>query len=390
MPDPILDWFSRFRPSQTRVRWPERMRACVGALVGIALTGLAMRFAPGGGAAMPLLIAPMGASAVLLFGVPASPLAQPWSIFGGNLVSAFVGVTCATLIAQPVDAAACAIALAIGAMFALRCVHPPSGAVALTAVLGGPSIHALGYGFVLAPVGVQTLLLLGSALAYHAATGHRYPHAAAASTPDAPADRQKQPPTFTHADFEAALSGRDDWLDIAPDDLEALLRDLQRHAYVRASQDVTAADIMSPPAATVPATASAADAWQLLHRHDTDALPVTDAARRVAGVITRDGLHRAGFAHDAARPRGLGLRRPARRFDRRAAGTPVHALLDAAHPTIHHGHPVVDLLALFARGAHAHLPVLDDEGRLAGIVTQADLIAGLHRQTHRYRRQPTA
>jgi CBS domain-containing membrane protein len=82
-----------------------------------------------------LLVAPMGASAVLLFAVPASPLAQPWSIVGGNLVSATVGVACATWISDLVDAAALAIALAICAMFALRCVHPPSGAVALTAVL---------------------------------------------------------------------------------------------------------------------------------------------------------------------------------------------------------------------------------------------------------------
>src|SRR5450830_1606221 len=81
------------------------------------------------------LIAPMGASAVLLFAVPASPLAQPWSIIGGNLVSALVGVSYAKLVAEPALAAALAIALAIACMFALRCIHPPSGAVALTAVL---------------------------------------------------------------------------------------------------------------------------------------------------------------------------------------------------------------------------------------------------------------
>ncbi|HEY1608928.1 MAG TPA: HPP family protein [Paraburkholderia sp.] len=387
MREPILDWLSHFRPSQGTVRWRERLRSSIGAFIGIGLTGLAMHLVPGGGAALPLLIAPMGASAVLLFAVPASPLAQPWAIVGGNFVSAVVGVTCAMLISQPVGAAACAICFAIAGMLALRCVHPPSGAVALTAVLGGPSIHALGYGFVVAPVGAQTFALLGSALAYHALTGHRYPHALTAAKPAAAAaaaaQRSAATPAFTRADLEAALRDRDELLDIAPEDVETLLRDIQREAYARASHNVTAAEVMSAPLATVPANATAADAWQLLHRHDADALPVTDSASRLAGIITRDRLHAAGFTHGAARPRGLGRRWPLRTHDRRAASTTIDTLLDGAHASVHHAHPVVDLIALFASGPHAHLPVLDDEGRLAGVVTQADLIAGLHRQTRR-------
>ena len=389
MREPFLDWVTRFRPSQGTVRWSERLRASLGAFVGIALTGLSMLTVPGGGAALPLLIAPMGASAVLLFAVPASPLAQPWSIVGGNLVSALVGVTCGMLIPQPVGAAACAIAFAIAGMLALRCVHPPSGAVALTAVLGGPSIHALGYGFVIAPVGAQTLVLLGSALAYHALTGHRYPHVSVAAKPAAAGTTShRAAPAFARADLEAALRGRDELIDIAPEDLEMLLGDLQRQAYARASQRMTAAEIMSPPPATVPAGATAAHAWQLLHRHDAHALPVTDSASRLAGIITRDRLHDAGFAHGAAHPRGLAMRWPLRQRDRRAASTTVDTLLDGAHPAVHHAHPVADLIALFANGAHAHLPVLDDDGRLAGVVTQSDLIAGLHR--HTYRQSPPA
>ncbi len=70
----------------------------------------------------------MGACAVLLFAVLASPLAQPWSIIGGNLMLATVGVTCALLVHDPIDATALAAGVAICTMFALRCVHPPSGA----------------------------------------------------------------------------------------------------------------------------------------------------------------------------------------------------------------------------------------------------------------------
>src|SRR5580704_4260143 len=184
IPGPILSryavirWFSSFIPSPIAVRWPERLRSCLGALLGIAFTGGTMHFLLGPAASIPLLVAPMGASAVLLFAVPASPLAQPWSIIGGNLVSATVGVACAGWIADPVGAAALAVALAICLMFALRCVHPPSGAVALTAVLGGPAVHALGFRFVVEPIAIQSVLLLSAAIVYHAVTGHRYPHVA--------------------------------------------------------------------------------------------------------------------------------------------------------------------------------------------------------------------
>jgi CBS domain-containing membrane protein len=120
----VFRWLSGFLPGPIAVRWPERLRSCLGALLGIAFTGGTMHVLLGPAASIPLLVAPMGASAVLLFAVPASPLAQPWSIIGGNLVSGTVGVACASWIADPVGAAALAVALAICLMFALRCVPP--------------------------------------------------------------------------------------------------------------------------------------------------------------------------------------------------------------------------------------------------------------------------
>src|SRR5215217_3370378 len=95
-------------PDLPRLSPRERLRSAAGALLGILATGLVSRAAVGDGAALPVLIAPMGASAVLLFAVPASPLAQPWSIIGGNLISALIGVTCARYVGDPMVAAALA------------------------------------------------------------------------------------------------------------------------------------------------------------------------------------------------------------------------------------------------------------------------------------------
>jgi len=140
------------------------MRAGLGSLIGIAVTGFVSTLALGSSSDIPLLVAPMGAAAVLLFAVERSPLAQPWNVIGGNIVSAFVGVTAAAMVPNAVIASALACSAAIVFMMVLRCLHPPGGAVAMTAVLGGPSIQSAGYGFVLWPVGINCVLLLGIAM----------------------------------------------------------------------------------------------------------------------------------------------------------------------------------------------------------------------------------
>ena len=162
----------------------------------------------------PWLIAPMGASAVLLFVIPASPLAQPWSVIGGNLIAAAVGVTFASLIASPLLASALAGSVAIAIMMRLRCLHPPSGAVALTAVLGGPSIQHLGYGFVISPVLFNSVALVSFAIIYHQFSSHRYPH-----EPKTTAPSSAGLPEIKLEDVESALRQHHELLDIDENDL---------------------------------------------------------------------------------------------------------------------------------------------------------------------------
>jgi len=113
------------------------------------------------------LVASMGASAVLLFAVPHGPLSQPWAVFAGHLVSALIGVACSRAIDDPALAGPLAVGLAIGAMHYLRCIHPPGGATALSAVLGGETVQQLGYWFVLTPVLLNALTLLAIALVFN-------------------------------------------------------------------------------------------------------------------------------------------------------------------------------------------------------------------------------
>jgi CBS domain-containing membrane protein len=114
------------------------------------------------GANLPVLIAPMGASAVLLFAVPSSPLAQPWSILGGNVVSAVTGVLIFKIFGHSALALGVAVACAILAMSLLRCPHPPGGAVAMTAVIGGPAIWHAGFAFPFDVVALNSFVLIAT------------------------------------------------------------------------------------------------------------------------------------------------------------------------------------------------------------------------------------
>lgn len=171
------------------------------------------------------LIASMGASAVLLFAVPHGQLSQPWPVLGGHCLAALIGVTCARWIGAPALAAACAVGVTIGVMHQLKCIHPPGGATALTAVLGGPVIRDLGYGFVFCPVFFNCLLMLALAVAFNSFFGwRRYPSAWKQNPDPGPVDVHEP----SHDEILAALRTLDSFVDISEEDLVALVRILPR------------------------------------------------------------------------------------------------------------------------------------------------------------------
>lgn len=358
----------------------------MGAVLGIALTGWITAWLLSGapeGLKMPpwWLIAPMGASAVLVFAAPASPLAQPWAVLGGNVVSALIGVSCVLLVPVPPLAAGLAVGLSIGAMLSLRCLHPPGGAVALTAVVAGPQVHALGYDYVLMPVALNTVLLLLAAVAIHRLSGQRYPHGQQA--PARVDDALRDPPTqrlgFTPEDLDAVLARYDQVLDISRDDLEALFHQTEMRAYQRRFGERSCGSIMSPDPVSVVFGTGLAEAWTLMHRHRLHALPVVDRARRVIGIITRaDFLEHAGRADLAGIHHRLRrLIKPTRRShsDRPEV---VGQVMSAPAVTVDERTPMVELVPLMADQGYHHVPVVNDERRLTGMVTQSDLVAALY------------
>jgi CBS domain-containing membrane protein len=363
-------WLQSFRPGRTRINAQERWRIVLGAFLGILLTGLLCHLVGGtAAAALPWLVAPLGASAVLVFGVPASPLAQPWSVVGGNTLSALVGIACARWLGPPELAAAVAVGAAIAVMLALRCLHPPGGAMGLMMVLGGITNP----GFALFPVLLNSVLLAAAGIAYNHATRRPYPHR---QLPVPVREDGPGPGGAADADLDAVLARYNQVLDVSRDDLQALLEQMKWQSYQRKLAGVRCADIMSRELVTVSHNTPLQQAWALLRERRIKALPVVDADFRVVGIVTLADFMRAaeldGYQGMEGKLRKLlGVAGP--------SGKPavVGQIMTRQVRVAGMQRYLVDLVPLFGGTGHHHLPIIGEDGRLAGIITQSDMVAAL-------------
>lgn len=111
------------------------------------------------------LIGSFGASAVLIYGAPLAEFSQPRNLVGGHLVSALVGITVFMIMGDSdILVGPIAVSLAVVAMHFTRTLHPPGGATALIAIIGGNQIQSLGYMYALSPVLLSSIVLLIVAL----------------------------------------------------------------------------------------------------------------------------------------------------------------------------------------------------------------------------------
>lgn len=331
--------------------------------------------------ATPILIASMGASAVILFIIPNSPLAQPWPLVGGHLVSALIGIICARLIADAALASACAAGGSVFAMLLLRCLHPPGTATALTPVMASQTVSAPGYDFLLTPVGVNLAVMLVMAVALNRwLLGHRYPIPPARDN----ANGGNEPlafvgyPEISEPQLARLLARMEMFVDVSTKDLSLLLAEAHKQNFIRRRGVITCADIMK----TVPAVeygTEVQDAWMLMHEQRLDALPVIDKSRRVIGLITRNDFFKFVklTANDTVRAkfRAFIRRTPNVETDKPEAvghimSRPVAVLAEDAH--------IAELAPLMANNGYRQVPIVDSERRLTGMVYQGDLIAALY------------
>lgn len=334
-----------FGPAMTAPSGREALRAAAGAGLGLLLCELVLwLLTPGTVPGQMLLIAPFGASAFLIFGLPNSPLAQPWSVMMGNSLAAGVAVGVASILPDARLAAPVAVAFAILAMALGRAFHPPSGAVALATVVAASDPGFPGLSFVALPVAAGSGVLVLGGILWNRATGRAYPFRQPQAAPTADRRRGLAP-----EDLAALL----DRLRMAPNigvaDLARVLDAAETEAARTHLGGLTAAGVMSRDLVTVAPDTPLPMLAALFRQHGYKTLPVVEGDRYI-GLVDQAAL--------------LGLTDPLQ--------TALH-LVRPVPPLP----PTADAAALMTRlaeGGQQAVPICDGP-QLIGLVTRSDLIA---------------
>ncbi|HTM80111.1 MAG TPA: HPP family protein [Asticcacaulis sp.] len=315
-----------------------------GVFIGIVITAMVCSFVSHDFQLKWWLMAPLGASAAQVFAVPGSPMSQPWPIVGGHMMSALSGLMCLHFFGQTSLAAALAVAVATIVMLYLRALHASGGGTALFMVVSGTA----DWHFILFPVAANAALLVLVAIIYHWLTDQKYPQRQINAPSHQPALHR-----FDPSDLEAALLGYNRALDISREEVEQLIEQTEMQAYTRLASNLTCGEIMTTKLRTIPPRTALGVAIANMQRYDIKALPVIDDRRKVMGVLRLDDALKS----DPSLPAGQIMRQGFARVKADDSAT--------------------ELLHILAKGDRRHVMVVDDEGRLEGMVSKSDLMRAL-------------
>jgi CBS domain-containing membrane protein len=353
-------WIETLKPNFKVLPIKERLLCGLGALLGLALSSLFSWYILGGINAW--YIAPMGASSVLLFAVPSSPLAQPWNVLVGNTLAAIIGVAATLWIADLTIAFSVAVGFAIFLMMTTDSLHPPSGAVAITAVLGGEAVHQLGFYFVLYPVLLNSILLLGLAVMFNRLIGRHYPITAHLN------ERSKDPTptqkvTIQPEDIEYALEHHTELLDISQYDLESIILEAQQHANHRLSLDGQCADIMTQDVIYLNAEDDILKALEVFKQMNIMSLPVVNVEHTLVGTLALSDV--VEWFKQVSEIRN-------------AWQDKVKHIMHRQVVMVTPEQNITDLIPYFVEKSFNYLPVVQSDKTLLGIVSRSDMIAVLY------------
>ena len=354
----LLKHLGAFAPALPAPTGSEILRASAGIVFGCGLCAIIALALPELFGIPVMLIAPLGASAVLIFAVPNAPLAQPWSAITGNVVSAAVAIL--VLKTMPgIAVPAIAVGGATLAMLLTRSLHPPGGAVALLATLEHETVLEIGFWFALIPVGVLTAALVIGGIFFNRLTGRHYPfrHSATAENMQMPESRLG----LSNDEISDLLRRFNQAPNIGAVDLGRLLESAEREAATHRFDGVTCAEIMTEDLIFVAPETSIAGVAQKFRRCAIKSLPVLGGSGKLLGVILQfdviDGLMNSRLAlrrHSHKCLTALDIMRP-------------------AGNTVPPDMPVGHLLNRLAVQGVEFVPVTEGD-RLVGIITRSDVV----------------
>lgn len=367
-----------FGPGKSNVSLHEKIISAAAGLVGIGLImAISQHFLDS--QSLPWVVASMGASAVLLFAVPKGPLSQPWSFVAGHLFSAFIGISVARLITDPVMASAVAVSLAIFVMYLTRSLHPPGGATALTAVVGGSAITELGYWYMLTPIALNLIVMLIWALIINNLMPNRcYPNGIKNINKQKIIDETiglKRPNMIHRSDLHEALTEMDVFVDVSEDDLNKIFNLSLMQTHKKKMGEILCRDIMTTNVISVEYDTDVEQVWKLLIEKRVHAFPVIDRAGYVLGVISMDD-----FLNQIVVNSNSNIITQLHDFILKTNDSHTDKPEFAGHLmskpaiTISENQHILDLYELFYSHNIHHLPVVNSDNKLCGIITPKDLL----------------
>ncbi len=353
------------------------------ALLGIGLIMLTSQFfLPAED--MPWIVASMGASAVLLFAVPLGPLSQPWSFVGGHLLSGFIGITIAQYIPNIMIAAPLAVAVAIFVMYVTSCLHPPGGATALSAIVGSEAVHQMGYMYLLTPIALNLAVLLTFTLVINNLLPNRYyPNTLKSYLREKNQtqgdDTVQAVLSVSREDIKYALQEMGEFVDVSDDALSRIFNLSATHARRKRMGEVLIGDIMVSNVIKAEYGDEAEEIWMLMAKHKIHSIPIVDRTNKIEGIVTI-----ADFLNQVKTPTKESLKERLEHFLKRSKGIktdkPEYAghLMQRAVITVQPDQHILDLFPIFYEKGIHHLPVVDADNHLLGMVTPKNLLLALH------------
>jgi len=310
--------------------------------------------------------------------LPSSPMAQPWAVIGGNLVSAIIAIACVNLLDHPILSVPVAVGLSILGMFVLRCLHPPAAATAMLIALGSLS----SFQFALFPVLINSLILVVTGVFYNNMTGKRYPDFFNLK------NIKNEQVLINSKEIDLVLSRYNQVIDINKADLAALIGQVEMTAYEYKLEGIKCSGIMTKDVRFLDVSTPLEVAWKTLRDNHIKAMPVIDRGRRVVGMVTlEDFLKHADIDFHqkfGQRMRGF-LRSGLKGIERTLTAYPdaVGQIMTKKVRVISETRNVMDLVGIFHGQGHHHLPVIDANQALVGIITQSDFVAAIDKSLKR-------
>jgi CBS domain-containing membrane protein len=372
-----------FIPAANTASFTEKATSGGVAFFGIALVMyVSSFFLPP--ADIPWVVASMGASAVLLFAVPLGPLSQPWSFAGGHLISGFIGITVAQFVPDVLAASALAVSLAVFSMYLTNCLHPPGGATALSAVVGSATVHQMGYQYLLTPVALNVAVMLVYALIINnLISGRHYPNTLKAYREEKNKtvgdDTAQTVLSVSREDIKYALQEMGAFVDVSDDELSRIFNLSATYARRKRMGEVLIGDIMTKKVVKAEYGDEVEKLWMLMEKHKIHSIPIVSQTNKIVGIVTI-----SDFLNQVKTPTKEGLKQRLEHFLKRSHGMetdkPEYAghLMEHAVITVQPDQHILDLFPIFYEKGIHHLPVVDANNYLLGMVTPKNLLLALH------------